>query len=78
MLMQATKEKIQLAADRGYLQGFVKVVDNAESLVYEHPNGMKQSLGCLPGSLRVRYFQLVSARLLLWVTMPVFPHGFLF
>lgn len=58
MFMTATIEKIEMAFNRGThvkRQGFNKIQQNQEMLVYEHPQGGKQVLGCYPGSTKVSF-----------------------
>jgi len=56
MLMTATLEKIEAAFDLGThvnREGYGLMSKNKEMLVYKHPLGGKQVLGCYPGSVKV-------------------------
>lgn len=58
MFMTATIEKIEMAFKKGThvkKQKYNKIQHNQESLIYEHPDGGKQVLGCFPGSTKVSY-----------------------
>lgn len=58
MFMTSTIEKIDMAFNKGThvkRQGFNKIQQNQESLIYEHPEGGKQILGCYPGSTKVSF-----------------------
>ena len=58
MFMTSTIEKIELAFKRGThvkKQGYNKIQQNQETLIYEHPEGGKQILSCLPGSTKVSF-----------------------
>ena len=60
MFMTSTIEKIELAFKRGThvkKQGYNKIQQNQETLIYEHPEGGKQILSCLPGSTKVSFFK---------------------
>lgn len=51
MFMSSTIEKIEMAFNKGThikKQGYNRVQQNQEMLIYEHPQGGKQILGCYP------------------------------
>jgi hypothetical protein len=57
MFMNSTMEKIERAFKKGThvnRNDYSLVAKNQESLIYEHPEGGKQVLGCYPGSTKVR------------------------
>lgn len=53
MFMTSAVEKLELAFNRGYGKGFKFIQKNQETVIYEHPQGGKQILGCYPGSTKV-------------------------
>ena len=56
MFMNSTVEKIERAFKKGThvnRNDYSLVTKNQESMVYEHPEGGKQELGCYPGSTKV-------------------------
>ena len=56
MFMTAAIEKMEMALQRGThvkSQGYTQVQRNQETLIYLHPDGGKQVLGCYPGSVKV-------------------------
>jgi len=56
MFMNSTVEKIEMAFNRGThinRNGYTLVTKNQETIIYEHPEGGKQILGCYPGSTKV-------------------------
>lgn len=59
MFMTAAVEKIEMSFNRGThvnRQGYNLVQKNQENIIYEHPDGGKQVLGCFPGSVKVRFY----------------------
>jgi len=60
LFMTSCTEKIKLAFARGThvkKSDYNVIRESQEMLVYEHPLGGKQVLGCYPGSSKVRFFQ---------------------
>lgn len=56
MFMTAAVEKIEMAFSKGThvnKQGYTLIQKNQENIIYEHPDGGKQVLGCFPGSVKV-------------------------
>lgn len=56
MFMNSTVEKIEMAFNRGThvnRNDYNLVTKNQEMMVFEHPEGGKQVLGCYPGSTKV-------------------------
>lgn len=56
MFMNSTMEKIERAFKKGThvnRNDYSLLAKNQESLIYEHPSGGKQVLGCYPGSTKV-------------------------
>ena len=53
MFMTSAVEKLELAFSRGRGKGFRLIQKNQEMIIYEHPLGGKQILGCYPGSTKV-------------------------
>lgn len=59
MFMSSAIEKIELAFNRGThvnRNGYNLIQKNQEVMIYEHPSGTKQILGCYPGSVKVSVF----------------------
>ncbi len=56
MFMTSAVEKLELAFARGNGKGFKLIQKNQEMIIYEHPTGAKQILGCYPGSTKVSHF----------------------
>ena len=56
MFMASAIEKIEMAFNKGThvnRNGYNLIQKNQEKIIYEHPNGGKQVLECLPGSVKV-------------------------
>lgn len=58
MFMNSAVEKMKLAFQKGTHvneNGYNLIQKNQETIVYEHPSGDKQVLGCYPGSVKVSF-----------------------
>ena len=59
MFMNSTVEKIEMAFNNGThvnRNDYSLVTKNQETIIYDHPEGGKQVLGCYPGSTKVSEF----------------------
>jgi hypothetical protein len=82
LFMTSTLEKIEMAFNRGThvkRQGYNKITQNQESVIFEHPLGGKQVLGCYPGSTKVSPFfnhilrkQKSSFACFFFIALPIF------
>ena len=65
-LMEVVVEMIERAMQRGThvrADEYQLLQKNKEMLVYQHPSGEKQVLGCYPGSVRVSHVHVLSNQL---------------